>query len=177
MNYSQVAKPLGFTTRAAFFQTTYSTWAFSGDKTMRALPAVIALSLMVLPALAASSQVVSAVKAFESVLTDASRLKTFCELMQIDEKNEKRTNPSLEAQMDKLLTELGADFEAAWELVEDTDPASEDGKVLDAALDRLSDKFPVRFSVIPPERRLSRLAPLPVLIALYHQLLGGFYFQ
>jgi hypothetical protein len=47
-----------------------------------------------------------------------------------------------EAKMDKLLTELGPDFEAAWELVEDTDPASEDGKVLNAAVDRVADRCP-----------------------------------
>ena len=57
-------------------------------------------------------------------------MKTFCELMQLDEQNEERTNPSLETQMDKLLNELGADFQAAWELVEDTDPASDDAKYL-----------------------------------------------
>jgi hypothetical protein len=32
--------------------------------------------------------------------------------------------------------------QAAWELVEDTDPASEDGKVLGAALDRVADRCP-----------------------------------
>jgi hypothetical protein len=74
--------------------------------------------------------------------SDANRMKTFCELMQLDEQNEERTNPSLETQMDKLLNELGADFQAAWELVEDTDPASEDGHVLSAALDRAADKCP-----------------------------------
>src|SRR5690242_11693747 len=101
---------------------------------MRALALPFALSLIMAPALAASSQVEAAVKAFESVESDANRMKTFCELMRIDEQNEKRANPSLEAQMDKYLQELGPEFEAAWELVEDTDPVSEDGKVLSAAL-------------------------------------------
>ena len=32
--------------------------------------------------------------------------------------------------------------QAAWELVEDTDPGSEDGKVLGAALDRVADRCP-----------------------------------
>ncbi len=32
--------------------------------------------------------------------------------------------------MDKLLNELGADFKAAWELVEDTDPASEGRQIV-----------------------------------------------
>jgi predicted HAD superfamily Cof-like phosphohydrolase len=109
---------------------------------MRALAMPLALSLMMAPALAASPQVEAAIKAFQTVDSDANRMKTFCELMRIDEQNEKRTSPSLEAKMDELLNELGADFEAAWELVEDTDPASEDGKVLSAALDRAADKCP-----------------------------------
>jgi hypothetical protein len=44
--------------------------------------------------------------------------------------------------MDKLLDELGADFKAAWETAENIDPAADDGKVLSAALDQLSDKCP-----------------------------------
>ena len=65
-----------------------------------------------------------------------------CELMQTDQQNAERADPLLEAKMDKLLDDLGADFKAAWETVEDIDPASDDGKVLNAALDRLSDKCP-----------------------------------
>jgi hypothetical protein len=94
---------------------------------------------MSIPVLAVGPQVEAAFRVIQTVGTDASRLKTFCELMKIDEQNEKRTSPSLEAKMDQLLNELGADFETAWELVEDTDPASEDGKALHAALDQLSD--------------------------------------
>ena len=109
---------------------------------MRAVAMPLALALMMAAALGASSQVEAAIKAFQSVESDANRMKTFCELMRIDEQNEKRTSPSLEAKMDQLLNELGADFETAWELVEDTDPASEDGKVLHAALDRVADKCP-----------------------------------
>jgi len=97
---------------------------------MRALAMPLALSLMMVPAIAASPQVEAAIRVIQTVGTDANRLKTFCELMKIDEQNEKRTSPSSEAQMDKLLKELGPDFEAAWELVEDTDPASDDAKYL-----------------------------------------------
>ena len=64
---------------------------------MRALAVSIALSLMMPPALAASPQVEEAIKAFQSVESDATRMKTFCELMKIDEQNERRTSPSLEA--------------------------------------------------------------------------------
>ena len=107
---------------------------------MRALAAVIALSLMTILALASSPDVEAGVKVFETVGADANRLTTFCELMQIEEENAEKADPSAEAKMDKLFDELGADFKAAWETVEDIDPASEDGKVLIAALDRLLDK-------------------------------------
>jgi len=106
---------------------------------MRALAVLLGL-LISIPVLAASPQLEAAIRVIQTVGTDANRLKAFCELMKIDEQNEKRTSPSLEAKMEQLLNELGADFETAWELVEDTDPASEDGKALHAALDQLSDK-------------------------------------
>jgi len=109
---------------------------------MRALAVPIALSLMTIPALAASPRIEAAVKVVQTVGTDANRMKTFCELMKIDEQNAKKADPSLQARMDKLLDDLGADFKAAWDTVETIDPASEDGKVLDAALDRLSDRCP-----------------------------------
>ena len=109
---------------------------------MRALPAVIALSLLTICALAASPQVEAALKAFQTAGTDANRLKMFCELMQTEQQNAEKPDPVLEAKMDKLLDELGADFKAAWETAEVIDPSSDDGKVLNDALDRLSDKCP-----------------------------------
>jgi hypothetical protein len=44
--------------------------------------------------------------------------------------------------MDKLLDQLGADFKTAWDTAETINEASEDGKVLNAALDRLEDRCP-----------------------------------
>jgi hypothetical protein len=101
---------------------------------MRALAAAIALLLMSVFALASSPEVEAALKVFQTVGTDANRLRAFCELMQTEEENAEKAGPFVEAKMDKLLDELGADFKAAWETAEDVDPASEDGKVLDAAL-------------------------------------------
>ena len=109
---------------------------------MRALAAAIALTLLTIAALAAGPEVEAALKAFQTAGTDANRLKMFCELMQTEQQNAEKPDPVLEAKMDKLLDELGADFKAAWETVEDIDPASDDGKVLNAAVDRLSDKCP-----------------------------------
>jgi hypothetical protein len=109
---------------------------------MRALATAIALSLLTIGALAASPKVEAALKVFQTVSTDPNRLKTFCELMRLDEQNAEKADPFLEVKMDRLLDELGPDFQAAWEIAEDIDPASDDGKVLNAALDRLSDKCP-----------------------------------
>jgi len=109
---------------------------------MRALAVPLALSLMTIPTLAASPQVEAAVKVFQTVGTDPNRLKTFCELMKLDEQNSEKANPSLQARMDKLLDELGADFKAAWNTAETVGQASEDAKVIDATLDRLSDGCP-----------------------------------
>jgi hypothetical protein len=64
--------------------------------------------------------------------------------MKIDEQNEPNPNAVLEARMDKLLDELGTDFRQVWDTAESIDPASEDGKALHAALDRLSERCPHR---------------------------------
>jgi hypothetical protein len=109
---------------------------------MRALAAAVTLFLVTTPSLAASPQVEAAVKVFRAVGADAKKLKTFCEMDQIDEKKGDKEDPVLQAQIDKLLDQLGADFKAAWNVVEDIDKNSPDGKVLNAALDQLEDKCP-----------------------------------
>lgn len=109
---------------------------------MRALAAAITLFLVTTPALAASPQVEDAIKVLQAVGADANRLKTFCEMMQIDEKMDEKEDPALKAQIDKLLDQVGADFKAAWKAVENIDENSPDGKVLNAAADRLEDKCP-----------------------------------
>jgi hypothetical protein len=98
------------------------------------------MSLMSVPVLAVSLQVQAAVKAIESVGTDAQRLKTYCELVNIEEENAEKAAPSVQVRMNKFLDKLGADFKPAWAIAQTIDPASEDGKILLAALDRLSDK-------------------------------------
>ena len=63
-------------------------------------------------------------------------------MMQIDEKMGEKEDPALKAQIDKLLDQVGADFKAAWKAIEYIDEDSPDGKVLNAAADRLEDKCP-----------------------------------
>src|SRR4029079_17900058 len=106
---------------------------------MRALATAIALLLLTV-ALAASPEIEAAVKVFQTLGSDPNRLKTFCELIEVEEENRQNADPFVESKMNKMLEELGADFKSAWKTVEDTDPASDDGQVLYAALDRFSDK-------------------------------------
>jgi hypothetical protein len=51
-------------------------------------------------------------------------------------------DPVLQAQIDKLVEQLGADFKAAWEALEEADETTPDGQALNAALDELSEKCP-----------------------------------
>ena len=107
---------------------------------MRALPAAMMLLLITTPTLAASPKVEGAIKVLQAVGADANKLKTFCELMDVDKKLGDKQDPVLEAQMNKLLDQLGAEFQGAWDVVEDTDERSPDGRALSAALDQLEDK-------------------------------------
>jgi hypothetical protein len=109
---------------------------------MRALAAATALFLIATPALAASPQVEAAVKVFQAVAADANKLKTFCEMLKIDEQMGDKDDPALIAQIDKLIDQLGANFKVAWTAVEAIDENSPDGKVLKAAVDQLEDKCP-----------------------------------
>jgi hypothetical protein len=108
---------------------------------MHALAAVMLL-LISTPSFAASPKVEAAVKTLQTVGADAGKLKTFCELMDLDEKLGDKTDSALEAQMDKLLDQLGNDFKAAWDALDDADERSPDGRALNAALEQLEDKCP-----------------------------------
>ena len=107
---------------------------------MRALPAATMLLFLTTPTLAISPKVEGAVKVLQAVGTDANKLKTFCELMDLDEKLGDKHDPVLEDQMAKLLDQLGADFKVAWDAVEGIDERSPDGRALNTALDQLEDK-------------------------------------
>jgi len=92
--------------------------------------------------LAASPKAEGALSVLQAVGADANKLKSFCELMKLDEKLEGKEDEMVEAQVDKLLDQLGADFKAAWTTIEDTDEQSPDGRALSAAVDQLQDKCP-----------------------------------
>jgi hypothetical protein len=109
---------------------------------MRALAAAVALFLVTTPATAAGPLVEAAVKVFQAVAADPAKLKTFCEMMKIEEQMSGKDDAALEAQFEKLLEQLGPEFKVAWAAMEAIDENSPDGKVLGAALDELDDKCP-----------------------------------
>ena len=57
---------------------------------MCTLVAVLALSLLTIAALASTPQVEAVAKAFQSLASDANRLKTFCELIEIEQEDEEK---------------------------------------------------------------------------------------
>ena len=109
---------------------------------MRALAAAIALFLITTPAPAASPQVEAAIKVLQAIAADAGKLKIFCEMSFLDEKMGDKDDPTIQAQIDKLANQLGADFIIAWAAIDAIDENSPDGKALSAALDQLEDKCP-----------------------------------
>jgi hypothetical protein len=107
------------------------------------LPLIAMMLLtMTAPTLGASPNVESALKVLQAAAADANKLKTFCELMDVEEKLGDKEDSVLVAQKDKLLDQLGADFKAAWNTVEGTDERSPDGRALNAALEQIEDKCP-----------------------------------
>jgi hypothetical protein len=109
---------------------------------MRALAIVTTLLLATTLAFAADPKVEAAIKVFQTVAADANKMKTFCEMMKLDEQLETKEDPAIEAQIVKLAAQIGADFKAAWDLAESTDDDSPDGKLLNAAVDLLTAKCP-----------------------------------
>jgi hypothetical protein len=107
------------------------------------LAAVALCGLLAVPAYAANAAVDSAVKTFDAVGNDAAKLKTYCEMSKVmssaDAEDDSKAE-ELDKQMDGFMKALGSDFQTAFEAGADLDPESADGKVYDAAMDKLDDK-------------------------------------
>jgi len=98
--------------------------------------------LMTTVTFAASLNVEGAITVFQAVGTEANKLKAFCELMDIHEQMDDKPDQDLETLMDKLLDQLGSNFKEAWQIAQDADERSPDGRALNAALERLEEKCP-----------------------------------
>lgn len=102
-----------------------------------------ALSLCT-PAHAASVQVQSAIANLAKLEADAAKLEAFCKInAELEAAGEDAAkSEALDRQMEAFVRTLGPEYVAAWDLVEELNPDSEDGKALNAAFDSLEDKCP-----------------------------------
>ena len=100
----------------------------------------VAACLAAGPAFAAAPKIEAAVKTFKAVAADPAKLKTFCAMSKVMDSLGEKADAAKEKEIDGLMKQLGADFEAAWTAGDGVDENSADGKVLNAALDDLAGK-------------------------------------
>ena len=109
---------------------------------IRPLAVCTLMCLSVVAASAADPKVDQAIATFKSVGSDQAKLKTYCEMADAVEAQGDKDNDASEQATDSYLDKLGPDFEAAWQVNEDTDDNSPDGKRLSAALEELENACP-----------------------------------
>jgi hypothetical protein len=100
--------------------------------------AVMAFGAGAVPA--ASPAVEGAIKTITAVGADPGKLKVFCDLNKIVEASGDKEDPQVEKQVEDLIGKLGPEFTAAWEVGDELDENSEDGKAFNAAVDALAAK-------------------------------------
>ena len=100
--------------------------------------------LLCAPAQAAGVQVQSAIASLAKLEIDAAKLDAFCKINAELEaaSDDTAKSEALDRQMEAFVRSLGPEFVAAWDLAEELNPDSEDGKALNAAFDSLEDKCP-----------------------------------
>lgn len=98
--------------------------------------------LMTTAALAVDAKVQSAITVISATAGDPAKLKTFCELSDVLDAAGDKEDAATDAKVDGYLKQLGPDFAAAWDVVDDLDEKSADGKAADTAIDQLDAKCP-----------------------------------
>jgi hypothetical protein len=106
----------------------------------RILVACVLVSLSSCPSIAASPKIDTAIKTFNSVGTDAGKLKIFCEMKKTMDAAGDKEDPAADAKVEGYLKQLGPEFQTAWNAGDDLDENSADAKALYAALDELGGK-------------------------------------
>jgi hypothetical protein len=91
-------------------------------------------------ATAASPQVETAIKSVQAVGNDAGKLKLFCDLNKLLQEAGDKEDPATQKQIEDLITKIGADFGAAWDVGDELDENSPDGQAFYAAVDTLAEK-------------------------------------
>ncbi len=111
---------------------------------MRRFALLVAGASLCAPAQAATVQVQSAIASLAKLEVDAAKLDAFCKISAELEaaSDDTAKSEALDRQMEAFVRSLGPEFVAAWDLAEELNPDSEDGKALNAAFDSLEDKCP-----------------------------------
>ena len=99
-----------------------------------------ALSVAAGVTLAASPQVETAIKSIEAVGNDAGKLKLFCDLNKLLQEAGDKEDAATQKQIEDLITKIGSDFGAAWDVGDELDENSPDGQAFYAAVDTLAEK-------------------------------------
>ena len=106
----------------------------------RILIACVAVAVGTSTVPAASPAVDLAIKTIESVGADAGKLKIFCNLNKLLQESGDKDDAAIQKQIDDLVTQLGPDFSAAWDIGDELDENSPDGQEFYSAVDMLAEK-------------------------------------
>ncbi len=100
----------------------------------RILISTIAAGLAASSALAASPKVDTAIKTFQAMAGDNTRMKTFCEMTKVMSQAGEKEDKVADAKIDALMKQLGSDFEKAWAAGDDIGENSPDAKEYHGAI-------------------------------------------
>ena len=89
---------------------------------------------------AASPQVNLAIKAVQAVGSDPAKLKLFCEFHKLLQSTGEKEDEAVQKQIEDLVTKIGPDFSAAWDIADELDENSADGQEFYDAVDTLAEK-------------------------------------
>ena len=99
----------------------------------RIVVAAVAVCLAAAPAFAASPKVDAAIKVFKAVSADPAKLKTFCDMSKVMDAMGEKQDAAAEAKIQGFMKQLGTEFETAWNVGNDVNENSADGKACNAA--------------------------------------------
>jgi hypothetical protein len=89
---------------------------------------------------AASPAVDRAIKSIRSVSSDPAKLKLFCELNKVIQAAADKEDAAVQKQIEGIVTQMGPDFGAAWDVGDELDETSPDGQAFYDAVDALAEK-------------------------------------
>jgi hypothetical protein len=90
----------------------------------------------------AAPQVDAAIKAVEAVAADPAKLKLFCDLNKLLLSAGDSDDPETQKQVEAIVAKMGPHFSAAWDVGEELDENTPEGREFYGAVDALADKCP-----------------------------------